>query len=339
MSLLGSAKHQSLVNGAESLNFVLGLLEPRLKLLGGHLEILDVGGSAVEEGNLAWLLVGDGECVLETTVTVTKLITTPLLRLDALTTNGLTADIGSASSRDRGLELIIVLVGIIIAGLSSRGLCRRTSSGCRDGIEAMRSGNRCVGNAVDGRRRVSPTPAAAPARSKAIGRELASAKVVDGRGGDAVIGRGVWTTGGGGSVVGGGGVRVLAEGVSQVEGVEVKTGRWRRGTWQGHGRDTVGRLRVLEIRLKVWEGVVSEGGVHEGGATGVLEEGRLHCVVKMQRWNDKKNWNTRGREINKEWALSSQRTIEHESKEKKKKKKRKEKRRRVRRRRRRSGEF
>ena len=70
MSLLGSAKHQCLINArprvsqdcreevkwnsrAESLNLVLGLLQPRLKLLCGHLEVLDVGGGAVEEGNLA----------------------------------------------------------------------------------------------------------------------------------------------------------------------------------------------------------------------------------------------------------------------------------------------
>ena len=72
---------------------------------------------------------------------------------------------------------------------------------------------------------MSATAAAAPARSEAIGRELASAEVVDGRGGDAVVGRGVGTTGGGGGVVGGGGVRELADGVSQVESVEVKTGR------------------------------------------------------------------------------------------------------------------
>lgn len=50
-----------------------------------------------------------------------------------------------------------------------------------------------------------------------------------------------------------------------------------------HGRDAIGRLRVLEIRLKVGEGVVSEGGIHEGGAAGVLEESGIHGVVEMQR--------------------------------------------------------
>ena len=72
---------------------------------------------------------------------------------------------------------------------------------------------------------VGATAAAASARSKAIGRDLATAEVVDGRGGDAVVGWGVRTTGGRGGVVGGGRVGVLADGVGQVEGVEVKTGR------------------------------------------------------------------------------------------------------------------
>lgn len=78
---------------------------------------------------------------------------------------------------------------------------------------------------MDRRGRVGATAAAAPARSKAIRGELATTEVVDGGGGNAVVGWGVGTTGGGGGVVGGGGVGVLADGVSQVEGVEVKTGR------------------------------------------------------------------------------------------------------------------
>ena len=34
------------------LNLVLGLLQPCLKSLCGHLEVLDVGDSSVKEGNL-----------------------------------------------------------------------------------------------------------------------------------------------------------------------------------------------------------------------------------------------------------------------------------------------
>lgn len=50
-----------------------------------------------------------------------------------------------------------------------------------------------------------------------------------------------------------------------------------------HGRDAVGGLWVLEIGLEVREGVISEGGIHEGGAARVLEEGGFHGVVEMQR--------------------------------------------------------
>ena len=135
---------------AESLNLVLGLLEPRLKLLCGHLEVLDVGGSAVEKGNLARLLVGDGESILEPAVTIAKFITTSLLRLDALTADSLAADIGGVSSRDRGLEVVIILIGVIVARrLASRSLRRRAGSRGSDGVETMRTGNRGVRDTVD----------------------------------------------------------------------------------------------------------------------------------------------------------------------------------------------
>ena len=110
---------------AESLNLVLGLLEPRLKLLCGHLEVLDMGGSAVEKGNLAHLLVGDRESILELAVTVMKFITTSrLLRLNALTADSLVADIGGVSSHDRGLEVLIVLIVVLVGRqLASHSLC------------------------------------------------------------------------------------------------------------------------------------------------------------------------------------------------------------------------
>ena len=72
---------------------------------------------------------------------------------------------------------------------------------------------------------MSAAAAAAPARCEPIGGKLSSTEVVDSRGRDPVVGRGVGTTGGCSGVVGRGGVRVLADGVGQVEGVEVKAGR------------------------------------------------------------------------------------------------------------------
>ena len=51
-------------------SLILCLLEPRLKLLLGHLQVLDVGGGTVQKRNLAGLLVRDGESILKVTVTI-----------------------------------------------------------------------------------------------------------------------------------------------------------------------------------------------------------------------------------------------------------------------------
>lgn len=105
-----------------------------------------------------------------------------MLRLDALATDCLAADIGGVSSSDGGLEVVIVLIGIFIASLSAGSLGRGAGRGRSNGVEAMRAGDGSVWYAVDRRRRVSATAAAAPTRSKAIGRKLATAEVVDGWG-------------------------------------------------------------------------------------------------------------------------------------------------------------
>jgi hypothetical protein len=44
----------------------------------------------------------------------------------------------------------------------------------------------------------------------------------------------------------------------------------------GHRGDTIGGLRVLQVRLEVGNRVISKWGVHEVGAPGVLEESRFH---------------------------------------------------------------
>ena len=87
---------------AKTGSLIFSLLEPCLKLLLSHLQVLDVGGGTVQEGNLARLLVGYGESVLEAAVAIPELIASPLLRLDTLTTNLLAA---AAMCK---LELIIV---------------------------------------------------------------------------------------------------------------------------------------------------------------------------------------------------------------------------------------
>jgi len=64
---------------AKAGSLIFCLLEPRLELLLSHLQVLDVGGSTVQERNLAGLLVRDGESVLEVTVAFPELITSPFL--------------------------------------------------------------------------------------------------------------------------------------------------------------------------------------------------------------------------------------------------------------------
>ena len=90
-----SAQYQRACPGSNALakagGLIFCLLEPRLKLLLGHLQVLDVGSGTVQERNLARLLVGNGKRILEAAVAVPELITSPLLRLNTLATNFLTA--------------------------------------------------------------------------------------------------------------------------------------------------------------------------------------------------------------------------------------------------------
>ena len=58
----------------EAGNHILCLPEPRLELLLGHLQVLDVGGGMVQKRNLTGLLVREGESILEATVAVPELI-------------------------------------------------------------------------------------------------------------------------------------------------------------------------------------------------------------------------------------------------------------------------
>ena len=74
---LKSSSGNDLLSEALSLSF--SLLEPHGELTPGHLEVLDVGGSAVEKRNLARLLVGDGKGVLETATTLSEFVAPTLL--------------------------------------------------------------------------------------------------------------------------------------------------------------------------------------------------------------------------------------------------------------------
>jgi hypothetical protein len=57
---------------SEALSFSFSLLKPHGELTLGHLEVLDVGGGAIEKRDLAEFLVGDGKRVLEAAVTPSR---------------------------------------------------------------------------------------------------------------------------------------------------------------------------------------------------------------------------------------------------------------------------
>ena len=108
---------------SKALSFSFSLLKPHGELTLGQLEVLDVGGSAVEKRDLAGLLVGDRKRVLEATVTLPEFVAPTLLRLDVLTTDLLLAPRGANFiGRESDWLEIIVVVGI---GGKREGCCRR----------------------------------------------------------------------------------------------------------------------------------------------------------------------------------------------------------------------
>lgn len=87
----GAVQHQGLVDGAESVNFVIGTLEAGLQLTFDGFEIFDMTGGSFEEGDFASLLVRGREGLFETRVPFPELIASALLGLDALLANGFAA--------------------------------------------------------------------------------------------------------------------------------------------------------------------------------------------------------------------------------------------------------
>jgi hypothetical protein len=55
--LVGSAEHQGLVDVAEADNLGFSGLQPQLELVPAGLDVADVAGSTIEQGNFAGLLV------------------------------------------------------------------------------------------------------------------------------------------------------------------------------------------------------------------------------------------------------------------------------------------
>jgi hypothetical protein len=234
----------------------LGSLESGLELIAHSIEIPDMGSgcmrsmsvvvtlvhkvehTTIEQGDFAGLLVGGGQRLAETCVTLTKFVSPPLLRLDPLFADGLAARVGAYGGRRGRVEILIFLVTVhVVAG--GLPLCRAAGGWCGDGVEAVRAGDGSwVGDTL-GRRggRVSSTATTASARLRAIRGHLASADVVKTSGGDAcTVEGGEWARGGGGSSVGGSTwvSRIVGEVARQVQRIKAETRRVRGRSGKTH---------------------------------------------------------------------------------------------------------
>jgi hypothetical protein len=115
-AILGSSK--AMFCGAEHEGFVEDTNTPELNLefldSGGEragllVKVRDADGSTLEDGCLGGLLVGRGKGRLETVVALPELVTTALLRLDALLANVLATALWLAITGCVGRKVIVLL--------------------------------------------------------------------------------------------------------------------------------------------------------------------------------------------------------------------------------------
>jgi len=179
--MTGSVEHESLVDVAEALNFSLCHPELGLKLFPDGVEVAKVACRTVEQRDFAGLLVRRRKGLLEACVTVSELIATTLLGLDALLADSLATIVSVSTSGKRGgLEiLVVVLIGVIVTPQATSPPVgtpdASAGGGGHDRIETVRPGNgRSVRERSGGR--VGTTATAGPARGgwHTIGGELAS---------------------------------------------------------------------------------------------------------------------------------------------------------------------
>ena len=154
--------------------------------------------TAVEERDLARLLVRDGERLLEAAVPVPELVAPPLLGLDALLTDGLAAAIGGlsdmysiqsmmicnsrvvagASSSSR-LEFLVFILAFVVASAGSSLMPERGSARGRGGhgVEAMRARDGGERTSRYGGRGDGAASAAAAVGCNTVRAELSSTQV------------------------------------------------------------------------------------------------------------------------------------------------------------------
>ena len=151
------------------------MLKPHGELILGHLEVLDVGRRAIKKRNLAGLLVGDGERVLEAAVALPEFVAPTLLRLDTLAADLLSTPRGtSLVGRWSDWLEIVVIVGIGRLGLLLGAIPGDTRRGLSDGVVS-----KIAGNGRGGRANGS---SAAPSGLHAVGGQLSRAEVGEGGG-------------------------------------------------------------------------------------------------------------------------------------------------------------
>jgi len=119
-SCTSTVQHQRLVDGAESVNFMISTLESDLQLILDSLEIFDVAGCAVKERDFASLLIRRWEGFLEAGIPFPELVASALLGLDALLANSFAARVTRgrvvvSSNGSRFEFLVVVVIGIVVA--------------------------------------------------------------------------------------------------------------------------------------------------------------------------------------------------------------------------------
>jgi len=136
----GTAEGYFLVESAEPLHFHLCLSETCLHLLSRLLEVHDVISSSFQERNLAALLVGDWQDVLQPGISVAEFVSTTLFRLDTLPSGGFLPGVGKMFSEGDTHHWIFFVRDRATAATTTRG-----ASGGRSRIISYRAS---VGKAV-----------------------------------------------------------------------------------------------------------------------------------------------------------------------------------------------
>jgi hypothetical protein len=267
--VLGSTEHQLLVDKSQTLSLHLsGLKSGRERRL-RHLKVLNVESSPIEQGNLARLLVGRRQDVLEFAVAFTQFIATPLFRLDALTANFFAAfsddfSFPIAFSNGSVVDILVIITQVVRLCVTAFDdpLLGTTTSGGSGGTGRMTE--RLAVNKW-WRRRATAAAGAAAALSRVkttIARQVRAAqvgsrKISQGRGDG--LDRSVRSAGGrrDGNIIRL--IRIVRQRIAQIQVAEIET---RRVLGDGETVCVLQEGVRLEVVGKVWACGVHEDSGH-----------------------------------------------------------------------------